>query len=112
MVFTGDWVSNSVIVTALEHVEDREREDKSSVANTEMLALTEVAEEKIFVESAKDIFRDSVCKLDIAKLENRSTRVDTMAELLISCGTEVVVPSSIEIVAVSLVPGSVAKEIR
>jgi len=53
--------------------------------------------------------RDSVSKLDIAKLENLLTRVDKTVGLLISCGTKEVVPSSIEIVAVSLDP---AKDTR
>jgi len=108
--FTGDCVCNSVIASVL--VEDKEREDRSSVASTEILTLTEVLEEGVFVESAKVIFRDSVCKLDTARLEDLSARVDTTAELLISCGTEVVVPSSIGIVAVSLVLGSIIKDIR
>lgn len=93
-------------------MEDKEREDRSSVASTEILTLTEVLEEGVFVESAKVIFRDSVCKLDTARLEDLSARVDTTAELLIPCGTEVVVPSSIGIVAVSLVLGSIIKDIR
>ena len=111
--FTGDSVSISVTITALELAEDKEREDRSSVANTEMLTLTEfVREKKVFVESPKLILRDSVSKLDIAKLENLLTRVDKTVGLLISCGTKEVVPSSIEIVAVSLDPGSIAKDIR
>jgi len=108
--FTGDCVCNSVIASVL--VEDKEREDRSSVASTEILTLTEVLEEEVFAEYAKVIFRDSICKLDIAILEDLSARVDTTAELLISCGTEVVVPSSIGIVAVSLVLGSIIKDIR
>lgn len=89
--FIRDVESNSVIVSGF--VEDEEREDMFSVACVEIRTFTEVLEEKVFVESAKVILRDSVNKLDIAKLEDLSARVDTTAELLISCGTKIVVPS-------------------
>ena len=87
--FIMDFESDSVVVSRF--VEDKEREDMFSVACMEILTFTEVLEEKVFVESV--IFRDSVNKLDIAKLEDLSAIVDTTAEFLIACGAEIVVPS-------------------
>lgn len=115
--FTGESVSKYVFVSAF--VEDEEREDRSLVACTEILKLTEVLGTKVFVEFAKYICKDSVWKLDTAKLEDLSARaaaellttVDTPAELIISCGTEAVASSSMEIVAVSLELCSVVKYI-
>lgn len=119
MGFTGESVSNSVFVSAF--VVDEEREDRFLVACTEILKLTEVLETNVFVEFAKYICKDSVWKLDTAKLEDLSARadtaaelltsVDTLAELIISCGTEAVASSSMEIVAVSLELCSVVKYI-
>lgn len=98
--FIRDVEGNSVIVSGF--AEGEEREDMFSVACMEILTFTEALEEKAFVESAKAFVWDSVTKLDIAKLEDFSVRVDTTAELLISCSTEIVVPSSREIDAESL----------
>lgn len=83
--FVEDFDSNSVIVSGL--VEDEEREVIFSVACMEILTFTEVLEEKVFVESAKVILRDSVNTVDIAKLEDLLARI---------------VPSSKEIDAESL----------
>lgn len=117
--FTGESVSNSVFVSSF--VEDEEREDRSLVACKEILKLREVLGTKVFVEFAKYIWKDSVWKLDTAKLEDLSARADTAAEfltsadtpaeLIISCGTEAVASSSMEIVAVSLELCSVVKYI-
>lgn len=98
--FIRDVECNSVIVSGF--AEGEEREDMFSVACMEILTFTEALEEKAFVESAKAFVWDSVTKLDIAKLEDFSVRVDTTAELLISCSTEIVVPSSREIDTESL----------